>query len=71
MSSGEVWAMYGWIAMRRVLQSQNINVTNNWPSDGLLFGTSLGLFKGPPNAAASERIINAICQQNLEQNLLK
>ena len=61
MSSGEVWAMYGWIAMRRVLQSQNINVTNNWPSDGLLIWNQSGFIpKDSPNAAASERVINAM-----------
>ena len=61
MSSGEVWAMYGWIAMRRVLQSQNINVTNNWPSDGLLIWNQSGFVpKDSPNAAASERVINAM-----------
>jgi spermidine/putrescine-binding protein len=61
MSSGEVWAMYGWIAMRRVLQSQGLNVTNNWPTDGLLIWNQSGFIpKDSPNAAASERVINAM-----------
>jgi spermidine/putrescine-binding protein len=60
MSSGEVWAMYGWIPMRAALQKSGMNVTNNWPTDGLLIW-SQGAFipKDSSNAAGAEAIINA------------
>lgn len=61
MSSGEVWAMYGWIAMRAALQKQGLNVTNNWPSDGLLTWNQAGFVpKDAPNAEAAQRVINAM-----------
>lgn len=60
MSSGEVWAMYGWIPMRAALQKQGMNVTNNWPTDGLLFW-SQGAFlpKDSPNQKATHAVVNA------------
>jgi len=60
MSSGEVWAMYGWIPMRAALQKQGMNVTNNWPKESLLIW-SQGAFipKDSPNAKGSHAIINA------------
>jgi|TARA_B110000116_G_scaffold2064_1_gene1850 spermidine/putrescine-binding protein len=61
ISSGEVDAMYGWIAMRRVLQGKGLNVVNNWPSDGLLFWHQSGFVpKDSPNAANAEAVINAM-----------
>ena len=61
VSSGEVWAMYGWIAMRRILQGKGMNVTNNWPTDGLLTWNQSGFIpKDSPNAASSEAVINAM-----------
>ncbi len=61
VSSGEVWAMYGWIAMRAALQRQGMNVTNNWPSDGLLTWNQSGFVpKDAPNAEAAMRVINAM-----------
>jgi spermidine/putrescine transport system substrate-binding protein len=60
MSSGEVWAMYGWIPMRAALQKQGMNVTNNWPKDGLLVW-SQGAFipRDSQNAKGSHAVINA------------
>jgi spermidine/putrescine-binding protein len=62
MSSGEVDAMYGWIVMRAVLQRRGMDVTNNWPSDGLLFWNQAAFIpKNAPNAAAAHKVINAMC----------
>lgn len=36
LASGEVVVSYGWIPIRVALQRRNFNITNNWPSDGLL-----------------------------------
>jgi len=70
MSSGEVWAMYGWIPMRAALQKQGMNVTNNWPKDGLLVW-SQGAFipKDSPNAKGSHAIINAYLETNVGKKL--
>jgi len=62
MSSGEVDAMYGWIVMRAVLQRRGVDVTNNWPSDGLLFWNQAAFIpKQAPNAAEAHAVINAMC----------
>jgi spermidine/putrescine-binding protein len=60
MSSGEVWAMYGWIPMRAALQKQGMNVTNAWPKEGLLVW-SQGAFipKDAQNIRGSHAVINA------------
>lgn len=70
MSSGEVWAMYGWIPMRAALQKQGMNVTNNWPKDGLLVW-SQGAFipKDTPNAKGSHAIINAYLEADVGKKL--
>jgi spermidine/putrescine-binding protein len=60
MASGEVWAMYGWIAMRVALQKQGHNVTNNWPKEGLVvWNQSAFIPKDSKKADASHRVINA------------
>ena len=70
VSSGEVWAMYGWIAMRAALQRQNLNVTNNWPTDGLLTWNQSGFVpKDAPHGAAAERVINAMLSKEYGQKL--
>jgi len=70
ISSGEVWAMYGWIAMRAVLQKQGLNVTNNWPTDGLLTWNQSGFVpKDSPNAANAEAVINAMLSKEYGQKL--
>jgi spermidine/putrescine transport system substrate-binding protein len=70
VSSGEVWAMYGWIAMRAVLQKQGLNVTNNWPTDGLLTWNQSGFVpKDSPNAANAEAVINAMLSTEYGQKL--
>ncbi len=62
--------MYGWIAMRAVLQKQGLNVTNNWPTDGLLTWNQSGFVpKESPNAAASEAVINAMLSKEYGQKL--
>lgn len=70
ISSGEVWAMYGWIAMRAALQKQGLNVTNNWPTDGLLTWNQSGFVpKDSPNTAAAEAVINAMLSKEYGQKL--
>ena len=70
VSSGEVWAMYGWIAMRAALQRQGLNVTNNWPTDGLLTWHQSGFVpKDAPNGEAAERVINAMLSKEYGQKL--
>ena len=70
ISSGEVWAMYGWIAMRAALQKQGLNVTNNWPTDGLLTWNQSGFVpKDSPNAANAEAVINAMLSTEYGQKL--
>jgi len=70
MSSGEVWAMYGWIPMRAALQKQGMNVTNAWPKDGLLVW-SQGAFipKDSPNAKGSLAVINAYLEADVGKKL--
>jgi spermidine/putrescine-binding protein len=70
MSSGEVWAMYGWIPMRAALQKRGMNVTNNWPKEGLLIW-SQGAFipKDSPNAKASHAVINAYLDTEVGKTL--
>jgi spermidine/putrescine transport system substrate-binding protein len=70
MSSGEVWAMYGWIPMRAALQKQGMNVTNAWMKEGLLVW-SQGAFipKDSPNIKASHAIINAYLEGNVGKTL--
>lgn len=36
MASGEVWAIFGWIAQREALRGEGHDVASNWPSDGVL-----------------------------------
>ena len=62
MSSGEVDAMYGWIVMRAVLQRRGLDVTNNWPTDGLLFWNQAAFIpKDAPNKPEAHAVINALC----------
>ena len=61
ISSGEVQAMYGWIAMRAALQRQNLNVTNNWPKEGTIIWNQGGFIpKDSKNGEAAEKVINAM-----------
>lgn len=61
MASGEVVAMYTWIPIREALQKQGRNITNNWPSEGLLVW-SHGAYipKDAPNAEAAMRMVNTM-----------
>ena len=62
MSSGEVDAMYGWIVMRAVLQRRGLEVTNNWPTDGLLFWNQAAFIpKHAPNPNEAHAVLNAMC----------
>jgi spermidine/putrescine transport system substrate-binding protein len=62
MSSGEVDAMYGWIPMRAALQKKGVDVTNNWPTEGLLFWSQCGIIpKNAPNPNEAHAVLNAMC----------
>src|SRR5262245_4265828 len=61
MSSGEVWAMYGWMPMRAALQRDGFKVTNAWPSDGLLVWNHAAFIpKDSPKAELTEQVVNAM-----------
>ena len=61
MASGEVDVMYGWIPHREALQKQGLNVTNNWPSEGLLVW-SHGAYipKDSSNSESAMRLVNTM-----------
>jgi spermidine/putrescine transport system substrate-binding protein len=72
MSSGEVWAMYGWIPMRAALQKQGMNVTNNWPTDGLMIWSQGGFIpKDSPNIKSAHAVINAYLDNEVATSLAK
>lgn len=72
MASGEVWAMYGWIPMRVALQKQGLNVTNNWPTDGLLTWSQSGMIpKGSHEPKAAHSLINAMLSPQYGTMLIK
>ena len=61
MSSGEVWAMYGWMPMRAALQKDGFKVTNAWPTDGLLVWNHAAFIpKDSPKAEVTEQVVNAM-----------
>jgi spermidine/putrescine transport system substrate-binding protein len=61
MSSGEVWAMYGWMPMRAALQRDGFKVVNAWPSEGLLVWNHAAFIpKDTPNAEMTEQVVNAM-----------
>jgi spermidine/putrescine transport system substrate-binding protein len=61
MSSGEVWAMYGWMPMRAALQRDGYPVVNSWPKEGLLVWDHAAFIpKDTKNADLSEQVVNAM-----------
>ena len=61
MSSGEVWAMYGWMPMRAALQKDGFKVVNAWPSDGLLVWNHAAFIpKDTPKAELTEQVVNGM-----------
>lgn len=61
MGNGEVWAMYGWIAMRAELQKGGKNIRNNWPKEGAwVFNQSAFIPKDSSKAEAACAVINAL-----------
>ena len=70
LASGEVIAMYGWIAMRASLQKQGHPITNNWPNEGLLvWNQSAFIPKDSPVPDASHRLINAMLSREYGHKL--
>jgi spermidine/putrescine-binding protein len=72
ISSGEVYAMYGWIPMLDALQKQGIKAENNWPKEGVLIWTQGALIpKDAPNAEATHRVINAFLSREYGEKLVQ
>ena len=70
MASGEVWMMYGWIAMRAALQRQGHDVTNNWPREGvLIWNQSAFIPKDSRKSDASHAVINAMLSKEYGRKL--
>lgn len=61
MASGEIVAMHGTIPARFALQKRGLNVTNNWPKEGLVVWTGVTYVpKGSKNPEAAQAVINAM-----------
>lgn len=61
MASGEIVAMHGTIPARFALQKRGLNVTNNWPKEGLVVWTGVTYVpKTSNNAKAAQQVINAM-----------
>lgn len=61
MSSGEVWAMYGWMPMRAALHANGVKVKNAWPKEGiLLWNMSAFIPKDSKNVEATTSVVNAM-----------
>lgn len=61
MSSGEVWAMYGWMPMRAALARDGFKVANAWPTDGLLVWNHAAFIpKDSPKGELAEQAVNAM-----------
>ena len=59
MASQEVWGLLGWMPMRLQMQQQGLNVTNNWPKEGLLtFENGIFMPKGSQKAEMVHRAAN-------------
>ena len=70
MSSREVDAVFGWIPMRAALQTQGMNVTNNWPREGLLvFTHSAFIPRESRNADLAHAAINAALSDEFGRQL--
>jgi spermidine/putrescine-binding protein len=72
MASGEVVAMYGWILLRTTLQNQGMNVTNNWPREGLLWwGQAAMIPKEARNPKAAFRFMDFLLSREYGEQLTK
>jgi spermidine/putrescine transport system substrate-binding protein len=72
MASGEVWAMYGWVSMRANLRKQGLKVLNNWPRESLLTWSFAAIVpKDAPQAAAAERVINVMLNDEYGRKLIE
>lgn len=70
IASGEVAAMYGWIAMRSALEKQNVKATNNWPREGLPTWTQSAFIpKDSKQAENTHKVINAMLGREFGRKL--
>jgi spermidine/putrescine transport system substrate-binding protein len=70
ISSGEVYCMYGWIAMRAALERQGVKATNNWPKEGLPTWTqSCFVPKDTKQAQPAQRVVNAMLSPEFGRKL--
>jgi len=72
MSSGEVWAMYGWMPMRAALQREGVPVTNARPKEGLLFWNHAAFIpKDSRKAEIAMEIVNTMLSEEYGTALTK
>lgn len=70
MKSQEVWAMMGWMSMRLALQNQKLNITNNWPREGLLtFTNAVFIPKGTVKTELSHKVANYLLSDDYARGL--
>lgn len=70
ISSGEVYCMYAWIAMRSALERQGVKATNNWPTEGLPTWTQSAFIpRDSRNAANTHKVINAMLSKEFGSKL--
>lgn len=71
MVSKEIWGlMGGWMSMRLALQSQGLDVTNNWPREGLMyFYNGLCVPKGTTKAEMAYRAANYFLSEDYAAGL--
>jgi spermidine/putrescine-binding protein len=71
ISSGEVNAMYGTIAMRTALNNQGIKAASAWPKEGLITWTQSGFIpKDAPNPKVAHRVINALISKEYGEKVM-
>jgi spermidine/putrescine-binding protein len=64
--------MYGWVSMRANLRKQGLKVLNNWPRESLLTWSFAAIVpKDAPQAAAAERVINVMLNDEYGRKLIE
>lgn len=70
IASGEVYGMYGWIAMRSALEKQGVKASNNWPKEGLPTWTQSAFIPKDSKAAPdTHKLINAMLSSDFGRKL--
>jgi spermidine/putrescine transport system substrate-binding protein len=70
IATGEVYCLYGWIAMRAALEKQGLKASNNWPKEGLPSWTQSAFIpRESKQAAATHKVINAMLSPEFGRKL--